>query len=553
MKQFLKGKVCLVTAALSMALAGVPAGVSTASEQNITLVVDGRILSAEQGPIEEGHQILVPLRDVAEALGATVTWNNETSSATVAKADTSLTVSIGATAAEKDGKAIQLQTAPKLVKGKTLISGKELSGFFAKTYRHYSDTHAVSIEDALRTPDLAASAVIPAGAPAEVASFVDPTAALENPAAIQLGERDYIAPYAAIKASNKAPVRIGDLSDLQDNTVINASYSPVTLGKMAIMGHGAQLVTSQVDRPALLAADTDKPEYTNPGVDAISNYIEKHEEELEWGGIPAFMGFNSIVDGSIVSDGSMVNHLAKVNPGIVIKTGIKVLPGKLVASQEEADHPELGKVAYLTEADLDFMMGVVDVNISLAKGYTELYNENTKNVSGINYDPGTVKDNMERDLPTVAGKPTVLTDTGAKSFRIIGDVNIADISSVGNKVSLRADEGPHFKVGENNQFLGANTFHALEGTDISVGNNVSFAVGAIVHGGPDSHLAEGKITEIGDDTSVGEGALVFKSVLGKQVVVGAHSIVMGSNIPDQTTIPNGEVWSNNKKQYDVEW
>ena len=47
----------------------------------------------------------------------------------------------------------------------------------------------------------------------------------------------------------------------------------------------------------------------------------------------------------------MIGNLAKVAPGIVIPTGINVLPGMYIQTQVEADDPSLGKVAYATAAD----------------------------------------------------------------------------------------------------------------------------------------------------------------------------------------------------------
>jgi len=222
----------------------------------------------------------------------------------------------------------------------------------------------------------------------------------------------------------------------------------------------------------MIAADTKKPRYRNPGIEAIERYAAAHPRELEWGAVPAFVGFNAVVDGATLSDGSMVEHLAKVGPGVTVASGMKILPGKRVTTQAEADDTSLGKSAYISEADVAFMLDVVKVNIRLAAGYAELANENPKLVKGINVDPGAVQGNETSELPTIGGRPVQQADTGKYRFRIIGDVRIADIGGIRDSVSLRADEGPTMVIGSRGHFHGCNTMHALEKTNIAAGHDV---------------------------------------------------------------------------------
>jgi len=395
--------------------------------------------------------------------------------------------------------------------------------------------------------------VFPANAKPETASFVDPTASLTGSEFLTLGSKVYIAPFAKIIATKENALTIGEESNVQDNTVIDASKGRVTLGERAIIAHGGQLISTQAGQEATMGVQTKKPDYTNPGIEAIQSYLDKHPGHSEWGKLPTFIGFNSIVDGAAIWDGAMVTHLAKVNPGIVLKSGMKVLPGKEIKTQAEADDPKLGKVGYVTYDDMAFMLGVVHVNVNLARGYTELHHAKPENIHGINWDPGTVQHNLEQHLPTVGGKPTQQPETGAQKFRIIGDVRIKDIAGVKDEVSLRADEGPTFEIGAANQFQGRNTLHALEGSNIQMEDNVIVDANAIVHGGSDSILEQGILTRIGAGSRIGAGAVVFKSKLGKNVQVGARALVMGSNIPDGTVIPYNSIWVGGKQTGTVEW
>ena len=64
------------------------------------------------------------------------------------------------------------------------------------------------------------SPVCRAGAPAATATFVDPTARVENAKHISLGERVFVGPFAELVATADAPISIGEESNAQDNVLI---------------------------------------------------------------------------------------------------------------------------------------------------------------------------------------------------------------------------------------------------------------------------------------------------------------------------------------------
>ena len=101
---------------------------------------------------------------------------------------------------------------------------------------------------------------------------------------------------------------------------------------------------------------------------------------------------------------------ARVEPGIVIHSGIKVLPGKLVRTQAEADNPLLGKVALVTAADRTFMEGVIHVNENFAREYTRLFRRRGLNaVLGVGVNPGHNDFGNRRTVPVrnAAGRSRV--------------------------------------------------------------------------------------------------------------------------------------------------
>jgi carbonic anhydrase/acetyltransferase-like protein (isoleucine patch superfamily) len=110
---------------------------------------------------------------------------------------------------------------------------------------------------------------------------------------------------------------------------------------------------------------------------------------------------------------------------------------------------------------------------------------------------------------------------------VIGDVRIADQVFVAPNASLRADEGTPFFIGSNSNIQDGVILHGLANQNIQVankpysifiGNRVSIAHGAIVHG---PCLIE-------DDVFVGFKAIVFNAYVGR-----------GSYISNDALLTNG--------------
>ncbi len=356
-------------------------------------------------------------------------------------------------------------------------------------------------------------------------TFLDPTVTLVNRASVQFGSLDYVGPFAVLRAGTDAAhsITIGNESNVQDSVVVDATNGAIALGEMAILAHGSTVKGNSKIGMTGTCPDT------------------AH-------GCPSFVGFNSEVDGAIVEKDAMVTHLARVAPGVTIPSGRKVLPGKNIASNAEV----MAKTAPLVQGDREFMNGVIEVNVAFAREYTKLAAEDATNVRGINYDPGNTAFNPTRDLPRLAGK-----ETRDPQFpnRIIGGVDLRDDQAtlsrvMGVQVSLRADEGEKFAVGSV-QSLGNNTtFHALEHTNIQLGNGGTYGTHSLVHGGPTPY----KDTTIsGDNFKLGDGAVFFRSRAGNNCVIGERSFVQESDLPDGTIVPPRTVLIGGRNAGSVEW
>ena len=363
--------------------------------------------------------------------------------------------------------------------------------------------------------------VVPATAGPGFASFVDPSARIQSPERVMIGCRSFVAPFASLDGS-LGPIAIGDETDIQDNVLISGKL--VMLGDHVIVAHGATIVG-----PATVGASK---------------------------GLPAFIGFNAFIDGAMIEPDAFVGHLARIAPGIVIRAGTKVLPGKFVQTQEQADQPALGKVTRVTDADRAFMAGVLHVNMEFASGYTDLFHTSPSQVRGVGRDPGHSDFNHDADLPTFAGKSEARADFDR--MRIIGAVRMDDAldalsGKVGRNVSIRADEGEHFHFGILNRIQDRVTFHALEHTDIDVGQNDAFGFHVVVHGGPDDGSDPHELTSIGDDVTVKDWAVVFRSKISRGSTVGVRAFVDGSHLAPGSVVPDRAIMIKDKIVGYVEW
>jgi carbonic anhydrase/acetyltransferase-like protein (isoleucine patch superfamily) len=362
-------------------------------------------------------------------------------------------------------------------------------------------------------------AVYPAAAPAAMASFVDHTVQRTHADRIHIGCRSYVAPFVSIDPHD-ATLVIGTASNLQDNVSVSGR---VTIGDRVSIAHGATIIG-----PATVGAPD---------------------------GLPAFVGFNSVIDGATVEPDAMVTHLVKVSPGIVIHAGIKVLPGRWIRTQAEADSEALGKVVPVSDADRAFMHGVLHVNNALAAGYAALSRTAPVELQGAGRDPGHSDFNHDADEPSFAGRARVHP---SRHLRVIGGVTIADgwrelDRAMGYAVSLRADEGEHFRFGRDNHFADHVTFHALEHSNIEVGNAVMIGGHAVVHGGADDLSAAKDLTRLNDRVMVGAHAVVFRSTVGAGVQIGEYAYVDGCHLAPGIVVPARTVMVKDKVVGVVEW
>lgn len=111
--------------------------------QAVTIVVGGQGLNLDPGPIERAGRVFVPLRGIFERLGATVVYSNGTINAT--KGRTTVSLLIGSTNATINGQTQTLDVAPFIVGATTYVPLRFIAQSLGAVVNYSDSTRVVAI------------------------------------------------------------------------------------------------------------------------------------------------------------------------------------------------------------------------------------------------------------------------------------------------------------------------------------------------------------------------------------------------------------------------
>ena len=117
------------------------------AEKSITVLVNGIELQFDQPPIIQDGRTLVPLRAIFEALGAVVSWDGATGTATAARNDTIISIQIGTNEMYKNGAAVLVDVPAQIFNGRTLVPARVIAESFGATVAWDAQTKTVSIQE----------------------------------------------------------------------------------------------------------------------------------------------------------------------------------------------------------------------------------------------------------------------------------------------------------------------------------------------------------------------------------------------------------------------
>jgi len=308
-----------------------------------------------------------------------------------------------------------------------------------------------------------------------------------------VGQENFVASNSVLRASPGQRVEIGNRSNAQDNVVVRAREGPVAVGEESSLSHHAVVRDSEI-------------------------------------GDSVFVGYNAEVRNSRVGDGAFVYHGALID-GVKIPQGAFVGPGEEVTDQAEAD--ALPKVEGVDIEKYYDRKQTLENNLEFARAYIELYESQGY---GALLDVGP---NPKTFFSPEQVEPQIDETVEPEEFaRIVGDVQIAEGSTVGQRATLRSDEGTSMFIGRGAIVGDRVTFHALRDTEVRIGEYLVAGDDATLHGP----------LQMGNNNVVGDGAVVFRVEVGNDVQIGEGAVVAGPagegltlEIPDGTLIPAGAV------------
>lgn len=117
--------------------------VTAATAQSVTIVVNGQTVNFDQPPVERAGRVFVPLRGVFERLGASVVYASGQINATGNGRNISL--HIGSNQATVNGQPVRVDVAPFLVGARTLVPLRFVAQALGATVNYNSNDRTVAI------------------------------------------------------------------------------------------------------------------------------------------------------------------------------------------------------------------------------------------------------------------------------------------------------------------------------------------------------------------------------------------------------------------------
>lgn len=322
-------------------------------------------------------------------------------------------------------------------------------------------------------------------------SFISPLVELFGD--VSVGREVFVASNTIIRADTGTRICIGSETNLQDNIIF------------AALRH----------QPAPGSACGPRSSSTEERV-SIAHQASIKNSRI---GNFTFVGFRVNLENVILEDGAFVLHGADIR-NVTIGKDRLVPVGAVITTQAQADALPLKG-----QGQSEFQEDVLEVNKEFAEHYPDLYEEGGIDaVQGVGAAPKTSFN--------TGASPTLGENVTLKEFaRIVGDVRLGSNSVVGRRTSIRADEGSPIIIGNNAEIEDHVTFHALKGTSIQIGANLDTDDNIVFHGP----------LVVGNNLTIGDDAILFRSTVGNNVTIGTGAIVIDATLRDGVTVPEKTV------------
>lgn len=122
------------------------------ASNDIPVYVHGQKQWYDQSPVMDRGRVLVPLRGIFEALGASVNWNEHNQSIDVYKANTKVWLQIGSTNTKVNGKTVKITVPAQMRNGRTLVPIRFVSEALGEQVHWDEKTQTVYIGKIVEAP-----------------------------------------------------------------------------------------------------------------------------------------------------------------------------------------------------------------------------------------------------------------------------------------------------------------------------------------------------------------------------------------------------------------
>lgn len=124
---------------------GMISSTAVMAQDEIKVYIDEKQVNFDVQPIIYEERTLVPLRAIFEALGAEVTWNQDTKTASAVRGDDTMSITIDSKQLLKNNKAVELDVPAMIVSERTLVPVRAISESFDCDVQWDGNSQSVNI------------------------------------------------------------------------------------------------------------------------------------------------------------------------------------------------------------------------------------------------------------------------------------------------------------------------------------------------------------------------------------------------------------------------
>jgi hypothetical protein len=135
----------IVVAFILASSMGFAAGAQVVVRETITITVDRGLVRTDVPPISVNNQTLVPIRGVFTAFGAMIDWFSSEKRVHIQDPNTDMSLSIGATNATVNGNTVPLTVAARIYRGRTMVPLRFIAETLGATVNWNPDTQTITI------------------------------------------------------------------------------------------------------------------------------------------------------------------------------------------------------------------------------------------------------------------------------------------------------------------------------------------------------------------------------------------------------------------------